>query len=134
MTDKTPSDTPRTDKLIAATADELHGQFAAFKYGAMEAHARQLEREIGSISSSYETCVTAIKAELTAAEAARDAALEDAAKVCEAHQGSAAKRRGRRNLSTYDDDTAMQIQSEERGEDIASAMCAAAIRAMKGKP
>lgn len=60
----------------------------------------------------------------------RNEALEAAAAIAKAHVGSAAKRRGRRKLSTYDEDTAMEIQAEERGEDIAAAMIETAIRAL----
>lgn len=60
------------------------------------------------------------------------AGLEAAAKVAEAHKGSAARRRTMRGRVIRHHDAFIErtIQDEERGEDIASGMIATAIRAI----
>lgn len=59
------------------------------------------------------------------------AGLEAAAKVADAHKGSAEKRRKAKPWKP-DPEALDEIRTEERGENIAAEMIAAAIRAMKG--
>ena len=76
----------------------------------LETRLRQAEADLVSVGASYETCVTAIKADLVKA---RDTALEDAAKVCD---------------DEWNGDADTYGHAEIRND------CAAAIRAMKEKP
>ena len=65
---------------------------------------------------------------------ARNDGLEEAAAVAAAHRGSAAKKRLGRGMplgSMQNDFERESITSEERGEDIAAEMIAAAIRERK---
>ena len=80
----------------------------------LETRLRQAEADLVSVGASYETCVTAIKADLVKA---RDTALEDAAKVC--------------NDIIYvpHGDGSYTGMFRHFGNQ----QCAAAIRAMKGK-
>lgn len=59
----------------------------------------------------------------------RRLALEEAAKVAEAHKGSAAKDRGKKRY-IREPDAYHEIHAEERGEDMASEMIARKIRAL----
>lgn len=61
----------------------------------------------------------------------REAAIEECAKIAEAHIGSASKQRLARGLrlSTMSPDAIAEVQAEERGEDIAAELIAKRIRA-----
>ena len=62
--------------------------------------------------------------------AGRASMKEEAAKVADAHKGSAAAKISSTRWKQMDDELKETIRSEERGEDIASEMIAAAIRAL----
>jgi hypothetical protein len=74
----------------------------------------------------------AIRDRMAERDAIRAAALEEAAKVAAAHKGSAARKRLARGqrLSSFDDDAAMTIATEERGEGIAAEIIERSIRAL----
>lgn len=64
-------------------------------------------------------------------EAAVKEERERCAKIADAHKGSAAKKRREKfgKLSSFGLDNGAEIETEERGEDIAAEMIARAIRA-----
>lgn len=75
---KTPTPTPRTDYIVANYRPYAGSPEAERSFDRMSHCSRQLEREnaalreqLASLGSSYETCVTAIKSELAAAEQKR---------------------------------------------------------------
>jgi 2-oxo-4-hydroxy-4-carboxy--5-ureidoimidazoline (OHCU) decarboxylase len=73
-------------------------------------------------------------AHVAEAAAALDLILEEAARVADAHKGAAERQRKERGirLSKLPAHEQEAITAEERGEDIASEMISAAIRALKG--
>jgi hypothetical protein len=69
-------------------------------------------------------------------QAAADAVIEECAKIAEVHKGAAKDKRLRRGqkLSRFPQEAWAEIEAEERGEDIASAIIARALRSLKSSP
>ena len=98
------------------------------------AEGRQVYRDIwgARLSPRLSEALDALDARDKALAEARAAAIEECAKVALVHRGSAAKKRQEKaKLPKMSPDTMNEILAEERGEDIAVEIIAAAIRALR---